>query len=167
LAQSCSLGKEFKDKLRCEPNSRGCELRVLGEIRCDRQQQVIGRLDVVGVGRAWGNKMNYVQREIRLDQYPWMYGIACELVTGDRAGIVAVRVPGKTPVAGTGTVKPAARAWSTAAVRLSTSHATMLTSGRRQTGLSAAAGPSNSITASPIRDWRITIVQTFNQPCPL
>ena len=21
--------------------------------------------------------------EIRLDQYPWMYGIACELVTGD------------------------------------------------------------------------------------
>ena len=38
---------------------------------------------MAGVGRAWVNKMNYVQREVRLDQYPWMYGIACELVTGD------------------------------------------------------------------------------------
>jgi hypothetical protein len=133
LAQSCSLGKAFNDKLRCEPNSRGCELRVLGEVRCDRQQQVIGRFDVVGVGRAWGNKMNYVQRENCLDQYPWMYGVACELVTGDRAGIVAVRVPGKTPGAGAGTVKPAARAWSTTAVRLSTPRETMLTrpGGRR------------------------------------
>ena len=38
---------------------------------------------MAGVGRTWGNKMNYVQREVGLDQYPWLYGIACELVTGD------------------------------------------------------------------------------------
>jgi hypothetical protein len=27
--------------------------------------------------------MDYVGREIHLDDYPWMYGIAWELVTGD------------------------------------------------------------------------------------
>ena len=31
---------------------------------------------------AWGNKMDYVRREITLDDYPWSYGIACELVAG-------------------------------------------------------------------------------------
>ena len=77
------LGKELDEKLRSRPNSRGCELRVIGAVHYDRQRRVITRFDVAGVGRAWGNKMNYVQREVRLDQYPWMYGIACELVTGD------------------------------------------------------------------------------------
>jgi hypothetical protein len=77
------LGKEFDEKLRSEPNSRGCEVRVLGEVQYDRKKQAIARFDVVGVGRAWGNKMNYVNREVRLDRYPWMYGIAWELVTGD------------------------------------------------------------------------------------
>src|SRR5262249_25248319 len=76
------LGKEFDEKLRSEPNSRGCELRVLGEVRYDRKKQAIECFDVAGIGRAWGNKMNYVHREVRLDQYPWMYGIAWELVTG-------------------------------------------------------------------------------------
>jgi hypothetical protein len=77
------LGKELDEKLRSKPNSRGCELRVIGAVHYDRKKQVITRFDVAGVGRAWGNKMGYVQREVRLDQYPWMYGIACELVTGD------------------------------------------------------------------------------------
>jgi hypothetical protein len=77
------LGKEFDETLRSEPNSRGCELRILGEVRYDRTKQALERFDVAGVGRAWGNKMNYVRREVRLDQYPWMYGIAWELVTGD------------------------------------------------------------------------------------
>jgi hypothetical protein len=77
------LGKELDEKLRSRPNSRGCELRVIGTVHYDRKKQVINRFDVAGVGRAWGNKMNYVQREIRLDQYPWTYGIAWELVTGD------------------------------------------------------------------------------------
>ena len=83
LDGSAQLGKELDEKLRSRPNSRGCELRVIGAVHYDRQKQVITRFDVAGVGRAWGNKMGYVQREVRLDQYPWMYGIACELVTGD------------------------------------------------------------------------------------
>jgi hypothetical protein len=83
LDGSAQLGKELDEKLRPRPNSRGCELRVIGAVHYDRQKQVITRFDVAGVGRAWGNKMNYVRREVRLDQYPWLYGIACELVTGD------------------------------------------------------------------------------------
>jgi hypothetical protein len=77
------LGKELDEKLRSQPNSRGCELRVLGRVRYDRKKQAIRSFDVAGVGRAWGNKMDYIRREIRLDQYPWTYGIAWELVTGD------------------------------------------------------------------------------------
>jgi hypothetical protein len=77
------LGKEFDIKLRSEPRSRGCELRLLGTVQYDRAKQAITRFDVVGVGQAWGNQMDYTRREVRLDQYPWMYGIACELVTGD------------------------------------------------------------------------------------
>jgi hypothetical protein len=77
------LGKEFDLKLRSEPNSRGCELRVLGTVHYDPRKQAITRFDVVGVGKAWGNKMDYVRREIRLEQYPWTYGIAWELVSGD------------------------------------------------------------------------------------
>jgi hypothetical protein len=76
------LGKERDDELSKKPHSRGCELRILGYVRLDRQQRMIDRFDVVGVGRAWGNKMDYVDREVRLSDYPWMYGIACELVTG-------------------------------------------------------------------------------------
>lgn len=77
------LGKELDNDLRSQPNSRGSEIRVLGYVGYDRSKQAIARFDVVGVGEAWGNKMNYLQREIRLNQYPWLYGIACELVTGN------------------------------------------------------------------------------------
>jgi hypothetical protein len=77
------LGKELDEKLRSQPNSRGCELRVLGQVYYDRKKQAIQRFDVAGIGKAWGNKMDYIHREIRLDQYPWTYGIAWELVTGD------------------------------------------------------------------------------------
>jgi hypothetical protein len=73
------LGREFDPKLRTEPKSRGCELRLLGTVHIDRKKQAITRFDAVGVGRAWGRRTN----EIRLDRYPWMYGSACELVTGD------------------------------------------------------------------------------------
>jgi len=79
------LGKERDDKLRSQANSRGSEIRVLGYIHYDRAKQAIVRFDVVGVGRAWGIKGDYFTREIRLEQYPWMYGIACELVTGTSA----------------------------------------------------------------------------------
>jgi hypothetical protein len=58
---------------------RGCELRLLGTVHYDRKKQAITRFDAVGVGLAWGGRTE----EIRLDRYPWMYGIACELVTDD------------------------------------------------------------------------------------
>jgi hypothetical protein len=77
------LGKPFDEELRSKANSRGCELRVSGRVRYDRIQRAIERFDVVGVGRGWGNKMDYVNREVRISDYPWMYGIAWELVTGD------------------------------------------------------------------------------------
>jgi hypothetical protein len=32
-----------------------------------RKKQAISRFDVIGVGKAWGNQMKYVRREIRLD----------------------------------------------------------------------------------------------------
>lgn len=78
-----ALGKPFDEKLRKEANSRGCELRVVGRVRYDRAKRTFSRFDVVGVGRGWGNKMDYVNREVRIGDYPWLYGIACELVTGD------------------------------------------------------------------------------------
>ena len=78
-----ALGKEFSDASRDKPETRGCELRVLGELAYDRGRQRIDRFDLAGTGRAWGNKMNYVGREVRLADHPWHYGIACELVTGD------------------------------------------------------------------------------------
>jgi hypothetical protein len=77
------LGKVPDDVLRKKPHSRGCELRILGKVMFDRRRQSIQQFDVVSVGRAWGNKMDYVGREVRLSEGPWMYGIACELVTGD------------------------------------------------------------------------------------
>ena len=73
------LGREFDVELEDGPKSRGCELRIRGSVHVDRKKQAITQVDIVGVGRAWGRRTN----EIRLDQYPWMYGIAVELVTGD------------------------------------------------------------------------------------
>jgi hypothetical protein len=77
------MGKELNDELRKEKNSRGGEIRVLGYVNYDRRRDAIDRFDLVGVGEAWGNKMDYVHREIRVEAYPWRYGIACELVRGD------------------------------------------------------------------------------------
>jgi hypothetical protein len=74
------LGREIDDRLRSEKNSRGSEVRILGTVEVDRRAGRIVRFDAVGLGEAWGNKMEYVSREIRLDRYPWAYGIAVELV---------------------------------------------------------------------------------------
>lgn len=82
LDGEAQLGVEFAEQGRLKPNSRGCNLRVLGEVQYNRSQKKIERFDVVGIGRAWGNKMDYLDREVRLKDYPWMYGIAWELVTG-------------------------------------------------------------------------------------
>jgi hypothetical protein len=77
------LGRDLDEESRTEAHSRGCEVRVLGVIEYDRKGAAFTRFDIVGVGRAWGNKMNYVRREIRGEEHPWSYAIACELVEGD------------------------------------------------------------------------------------
>ena len=80
LDGAAKLGKEFDEKLHKEKNSRGSEIRMLGYVTVDRRRNAIARFDIVGLGHAWGNKMEYVRREIRLDSTPWIYGIAVELV---------------------------------------------------------------------------------------
>ena len=80
LDGAAKLGREFDEKLHKEKNSRGSEVRMLGYVAVDRARNAITRFDVVGLGHAWGNKMEYVRREIKLDPVPWMYGIAVELV---------------------------------------------------------------------------------------
>ncbi len=57
-------------------------MRVIGRIVVDRDSRTITAFDMAGVGRAWGNKMEYTNREIGLPQPIWDYGIACELVKG-------------------------------------------------------------------------------------
>ena len=77
------LGKGLLLELRSHPRSRGSEIRVLGFIEYDKAKRRLTRFDVVGTGAAWGNKMSYTRREVVIRPYPWLYGIACELVTGD------------------------------------------------------------------------------------
>lgn len=67
------------------PDSRGCELRITGRLHFDAGTDRFDRFDIAGIGRAWGSKMEYTRREIRIPESPWLYGIACELVTTDRA----------------------------------------------------------------------------------
>ncbi len=76
------LGKEFDAKLRGKTNSRGCEIRVLGFLTYNPRKKAFERFDIVGIGKAWGLKRRD-RRAIRIEEYPWNYGIACELVTGD------------------------------------------------------------------------------------
>lgn len=73
------MGKEFDKTLRTEAHGRGCEVRVLGLLNYNTKSKTFDRFDIVGVGDAWGKR----PREIRIKNYPWKYGIACELVTGD------------------------------------------------------------------------------------
>ena len=79
------MGESFSEQMRNKAHSRGCEIRVLGRVHYDTSTRKIDRFDVAGSGQAWGNKMEYTKREIRIDEYPWTYGIACELVTGASA----------------------------------------------------------------------------------
>jgi len=77
------LGKEFDGAPTRNRDSRGSEVRVLGYLHYDARRGAFDRFDLVGVGQAWGNKMDYTVREIRIQEYPWLYGIACELVPGE------------------------------------------------------------------------------------
>ncbi len=76
------LGQPFDESRREEGRSRGCELRLVGQLHCNAAGD-FDRFELVGVGQAWGNKMDYTRREMSVKGYPWWYGIACELVTGD------------------------------------------------------------------------------------
>ena len=76
------LGKELDKKARGKPNTRGCEIRALGHVTYNREKKAFERFDVVGIGKAWGTKRGD-NRAIRVQEYPWTYGIACELVTGN------------------------------------------------------------------------------------
>jgi hypothetical protein len=76
------LGKAHDETKRKEPRSRGCELRIIGRAVYDREKGAFTRFDLAGAGMAWGCKMDYVDREIRIREHPWWYGVACELVSG-------------------------------------------------------------------------------------
>jgi hypothetical protein len=84
LDGAAKLGKEFDPNAKSSKNTRGSDVRVLGYVGVDRARMLITRFDVVGLGLAWGNKMEYLHREIRLDSEPWMYGIGVELVATRR-----------------------------------------------------------------------------------
>jgi hypothetical protein len=75
------LGEPFDEEARRRKNSRGCEIRVVGLARAGADG--FRRFDLAGVGRAWGCKMDYVSREVRGGEHPWMYGIALERVAGE------------------------------------------------------------------------------------
>jgi hypothetical protein len=81
LKGSGQMGIPFEDHRRNSPDSRGCTLQVTGKLTIDRQSGTFTRFDILGTGTAWGNKMNYTKRAIHIEDYPWRYGIACELVT--------------------------------------------------------------------------------------
>lgn len=84
LTGNGQMGVSFDGHDKSGARSRGCHLQLSGRLSIDRKRNAFTRFDLVGLGRAWGNKMNYTKREITLDDYPWLYGIACELVTTKR-----------------------------------------------------------------------------------
>ncbi|MDA7880794.1 hypothetical protein N9A94_00635 [Akkermansiaceae bacterium] len=75
------MGQAFGPDTETANQSRGCELRVTGTITYDPKEKKITTFNLAGAGRAWGNKMNYTNREITLPTPKWHYGIACELVS--------------------------------------------------------------------------------------
>ena len=84
VSGSGKMGKAQDGSSPNDKRSRGCELEVIGRIVYDPAADKITAFDLAGVGDAWGNKMEYTRREIGLPNLRWKYGIACELVTGDR-----------------------------------------------------------------------------------
>jgi len=82
IVGEAKLGKPYDEKLLEEPRSRGSEVRVIGRAAYDRAKGAFTRFDIAGTGRAWGCKMDYVDREVRIREHPWWYGVACELVSG-------------------------------------------------------------------------------------
>lgn len=81
LAGSGQMGVPFPEHDKDAERSRGCMLRVRGKLEFNREKEEFSQFQMVGLGKAWGNKMNYTKRAIRIAEYPWLYGVACELVT--------------------------------------------------------------------------------------
>ena len=79
------MGKAFSETEKADPRSRGSSLKVIGNLSYDTRKAAFTRFDIVGIGKAWGNKMEYTRRAISITDYPWTYGIACELVSGNSA----------------------------------------------------------------------------------
>lgn len=79
LEGDVQMGEPFDEQLKVEARARGCELRVLGRLHCGHAVE-FDRLDIVGIGKAWGNKMNYTRREMSIGGYQWTCGITCAVV---------------------------------------------------------------------------------------
>ncbi len=75
------MGKAFDRNKRRADKSRGCSVRILGFARYEVKEKKFSSFDVVGLGKAWGNRGRFGEREVRIREYPWDYGIAWELVT--------------------------------------------------------------------------------------
>ena len=76
------MGKPEGSDTKTAARTRGCKVEIFGKIRYDAKKRKIVSVDIAGLGKAWGNKMEYTKRAIRIEDYPWHYGIALELVTG-------------------------------------------------------------------------------------
>ncbi|MDG2122825.1 MAG: hypothetical protein P8J87_03950, partial [Verrucomicrobiales bacterium] len=83
LEGEAEMGVPFDEHDREAGRSRGCRVEVEGWVEFEVVSKAFVRFDVAGAGEAWGNKMEYTRREIGIDDYPWVYGVAFELVTGD------------------------------------------------------------------------------------
>lgn len=81
MAGSGLMGAPPSPDSQTKERSRGCRVSVSGQLRYDPVSRTITAFDLAGVGQAWGNKMSYTKRAIRIEDHPWHYGIACELVT--------------------------------------------------------------------------------------
>jgi hypothetical protein len=77
------MGTPLSSDSQTSERSRGCRVSVSGQIRYDPATRTMTAFDLAGLGQAWGNKMAYTERAIRIQEHPWQYGIACELVTGE------------------------------------------------------------------------------------
>ena len=81
LAGSATTGKATSPDTNTKDRTRGSQINVIGRLLYDKEKNLITAFDLAGIGNAWGNKMNYTNRAIRLKADNWRYGIAAELVT--------------------------------------------------------------------------------------
>ena len=76
------LGETMRADTATAGRTRGSEVEIFGKISYDSKARQIKSIEIAGLGIAWGNKMGYTKRAIRIGGDQWRYGIALELVTG-------------------------------------------------------------------------------------